>query len=284
NYRTLEDDEHPYVYLDDGWRWLDDNVAWAKAHGVYLILNMHVPQGGFQSLGKGWDLWDKPENQQRLIALWKAIASRYKDQPVIFGYDLVNEPGVSTNRTQWQQLAQQLVGAIREVDSKHPVIVERVNSIHGEWINDDSMNFVTVNDKNVIYEFHIYDPYFYTHQHIAWDEKMRNRDGGVWPDAANNHTRKFLSDTVDQYLVWGTKHQVPLYLGEWGVYKANFENDRGGLNWIKDMIAVINQRKITNTYHVYHEESFGIYRGDGKIDPQNANQELINVFKEEYKK
>ena len=283
NYRTFESDDHPYVYLVDGWRWLDENVAWARAHGVYLILNMHVPQGGFQSQGKGWDLWDKPENQKRLIALWKAIADHFKNEPVIMGYDLVNEPGVSTDRVQWQQLAQQLVDAIRSVDSHHPVIVERVNSIHGKWVNDDNMNFFTVNDKNVIYEFHIYDPYFYTHQHSPWDDKMRNRDGGVWPDASNNHTRTFLEQDIEQYLAWGEKHQVPLYLGEWGLYKANYESDRGGLNWVKDMIAVINQHKITNTYHVYHEENFGIYRGDGKIDPQNANQALINLFREEYK-
>ena len=53
NYRTFEADAAPGQYLDDGWQWLDDNIAWAKRHNVYLILNMHVPPGGFQSLGNG---------------------------------------------------------------------------------------------------------------------------------------------------------------------------------------------------------------------------------------
>ncbi len=283
NYKTFESDDHPYVYLDDGWRWLDDNIAWAKSHGIYLILNIHIPQGGFQSLGKGWDLWDKPENQTRLIALWKAIADRYKNEPVILGYDLLNEPGVSRDKKQWQQLAQQLVDAIRQVDTHHPLIVERVNSVHGKWSMDANMNFVTVNDTNVIYEFHIYDPYFYTHQLAWWDKQLKDHEGGVWPDPKNNHTRKFLSNIIDKYLSWGSKHQVPLYLGEWGVFKATFENNRGGLNWVKDMIEILNQDKITNTYHVYHEEAFGLYRGQGKVDPQNSNEPLINLFREEYK-
>jgi endoglucanase len=37
-----------------------------KKHNVYLILNIHVPQGGFQSNGEGMELWDNPENQKRL--------------------------------------------------------------------------------------------------------------------------------------------------------------------------------------------------------------------------
>src|SRR4029079_16951183 len=52
NYRTFEDDAAPYTYKDAGWAWLDQNVAWAKAHNIRLILNMHVPQGGFQSNGE----------------------------------------------------------------------------------------------------------------------------------------------------------------------------------------------------------------------------------------
>ena len=41
NYRTFESDDAPGQYLADGWQWLDDNIAWAKKHGIYLVLNMH---------------------------------------------------------------------------------------------------------------------------------------------------------------------------------------------------------------------------------------------------
>ena len=74
-----------------------------------------------------------------------------------------------------------------------------------------------------------------------------------------------------------------MYFGEWGVYNANFEQQRGGLNYIRDMLAVIEKRKITNTFHVYHEESFGLYRGDGKLDPFNMNEALYDLFVETYR-
>lgn len=282
NYQTLEADAKPYVYLDDGWQWLDDNIAWAKANGVYLILNVHVPQGGFQSQGNGWALWQTPELQKRLIAMWTAIAKRYADEPVIFGYDLLNEPGVPDNKQQWQSLAQQLVNAIRTVDTKHPVIVERVNSINRKWENDKDMNFVKVQGENIIYTFHSYDPYFYTHQRVFWDEYMKDRDGGVWPDKKAEHARAWLEATIDKFLAWGKANNVPLYFGEWGLYKANFDEGRGGMNYIRDMLAVIEERKITNTFHVYHEESFGLYRGDAELDPNNVNKALYDLFVEHY--
>lgn len=101
NYLTFEDDAAPYVYKDAGWAWIDQNLSWAKAHGIHLILNMHVPPGGFQSNGGGGALWSEVANQDRLTALWKEIARRYADQPIIAGFGLLNEPEPITSRDQW---------------------------------------------------------------------------------------------------------------------------------------------------------------------------------------
>ncbi len=90
-------------YLNDAllqsgaaWDWIDRNVAWARPRGVYLILNMHVPPGGFQSLGDGMALWNDATNRDRLRSQWRQVAERYRNEPVIAGYDLVNEPIVPT--------------------------------------------------------------------------------------------------------------------------------------------------------------------------------------------
>ena len=68
-----------YTYDERGFAWLTRNLAWAKAHGIRLLLNLHVPQGGFQSAGEGRALWNDPENQRRFVALWREIARRYRD-------------------------------------------------------------------------------------------------------------------------------------------------------------------------------------------------------------
>jgi endoglucanase len=168
NYVTFEDDTAFFQYKKSGFDWVDENVAWAKAHNIRLLLNMHVPEGGYQSNGDGLALWTDVANRDRLTALWQAIATHYRDEPTILGYDLVNEPVTATSKQEWVDLAQRLVGAIRQVDPYHIITVERLNAVSGSWSNDADMNFFLVDDSNVLYEFHSYVPMEFTHQGASW--------------------------------------------------------------------------------------------------------------------
>jgi endoglucanase len=446
-YGTFEDDARPGVFKDSGWQWLDANVAWARRHGVYLVLNMHVAPGGFQSMGEGRALWEVPANQDRLVALWRAIAARYAREPMIAGYDLLNEPGVTRSRDQWQTLAARIDRAIREVDAQHIVIVERTNSVAKEWKNDAQMNFFLVDDPNVVYTFHFYEPFDYTHQLASWakmgeggryPDETRIAHGGdtKWLDIATfdsptlppgdspwTHTesrrlvaadpravighvslvgrgvgagrafyddvvvdeideagrpvgevmhldldslggwyfwskdksghpgrdaeghggaggaaltitgttddanlgsfqhefapkpghayavsgwmraeglppgarvqirldflgsdtpvrardKAFLASELQRYVAWGREHGVPLFLGEFGLHRPCFDG-RGGLRWVEDMLDLIDENHLSFSYHAYHEDGFGLYRGAGPIDPARANQGLIDLF------
>jgi endoglucanase len=90
--------------------------------------------------------------------------------------------------------------------------------------------------------------------------------------------KAFLASQLDRYLAWGHAHGVPLLLGEFGLFRPCFENDRGGLRWVEDMVDLAAQAGLSFTYHAYHEDGFGLYRGDGVIDPSRANQPLIDLF------
>lgn len=175
NYGLFEDDSNPYVYKQSGFDWLDKNIAWAKKYGIKLVLNMHYPQGGYQSQGNGMALWTDIENQNRLIALWKEIAKRYADEEYILGYGLINEPVVpkleSDEKTvgQVQSLMQRITDAIREVDKNHLVIVERMCACKDEsgnsaWVPGEFL----VDGENIVYEFHAYSPHEFTHQDMEW--------------------------------------------------------------------------------------------------------------------
>jgi len=179
NYRFFESDATPYQYLQSGWDWLDKNIKWAKKHQIYIVLNMHVPQGGFQSQGNGDALWLNLENQNRLKALWKAIALHYANEPQIIGFALVNEPIPTESVTQWAQLAQQIIDAIRQVDQHHIIFVERALYVKGNYLEDENFNFPIVSDPNLVYEFHSYAPFLYTHQLLDF---ANLGDGGSYPD------------------------------------------------------------------------------------------------------
>ncbi len=167
---TFEDPKSPGQWKPSGWAWLDDNIAWAKKQGVYLVLNLHVPPGGYQSLGTGTLLWESPEAQRKFIELWQAIAERYRSESTVAGYDLLNEPVVTQSIEQWQTLANRSIAAIRTVDPWHMIFVERVNSVGTDWNENAERNFFRVKDPNVVYEFHFYKPFHFTHQSAPWAE------------------------------------------------------------------------------------------------------------------
>lgn len=187
NYRIFEDDSTPYSYKQSGFDWINQNLVWAKKYGIHLILNMHFPQGGFQSQGDGDALWKNKNNQKRFIALWKEIARRYADEPQIIGYDLLNEPIVTKTITQWETLARETVRAVREVDDRHCIFIERMNANKAagdsSWDPDQNgaMNFFLIHDHNIVYEFHCYVPMTFSHQDVPWIPSLIGIRTS-WPD------------------------------------------------------------------------------------------------------
>jgi len=162
-YGMFEDDNTPYTYKQEAWDWLDQRIAWGNKYGIYLILDMHIPPGIDRS-GNG-NFWSIPDNINRLKALWRAIAGRYRDKPIVAGYELLNEPGV-TYPAEWRNLAQELIDEIRQIDTQHLLIVANICSC-STCVTDDYYHF-PVNDStgndNVMYTFHTYYPFEYTYQ------------------------------------------------------------------------------------------------------------------------
>ena len=192
NYGLFEDDSAPYLYKQSGWDWLDENIEYARKYGLRLILNMHVPQGGYQSSGEGMALWTDPENQNRLTALWAEIARRYQDEPVVLGFGLVNEPVVPKLDTfektlaQWSGLAQRITDAIRKTGSEQIIFVERLcaqkdlETGESDWSQQENLGFFLLDDDNTVYEFHNYDPYYFTHQDLPGSDTEGRT--AVYPD------------------------------------------------------------------------------------------------------
>lgn len=178
NYRLFEDDMQPYVYKETAFEWLDQNIQWAQEHNIKLILNMHVPQGGFIS-AKSVKFWNDEENLSRYVALWCEIAKRYADEPTVLGYGLMNEPFLPKQDTEgkaldlYYGLMEKLTAKIREIDSNHIFFLERPYGIVDsknkvDYVWGDTGSFRVISDKNTVYEFHFYEYTRFTSQGISW--------------------------------------------------------------------------------------------------------------------
>jgi len=176
NLYTLPIDKEPVqgqdTWLTKGFALTDSLLAWCKANHLYLILDLHAAPGG-----QGNDLnisdrdpskpslWDSEENRRKTIALWKKLAERYKDEPNIGGYDIINEPnwgfedpandknGLKEQKNEpLRKLLVAITQAIREVDKKHIIIIEG----NGWGNNYKGVLEEGLWDNNMVLSFHKY--------------------------------------------------------------------------------------------------------------------------------
>ncbi|MBN1507402.1 MAG: cellulase family glycosylhydrolase [Sedimentisphaerales bacterium] len=160
------------VYVDEGFQLLDDLVRWCRKHNLYVIIDMHGAPGGQTGSNIDDSPNDQPElftdkrNQDRLVDLWVKIAGRYKDEPAVAAYDLLNEPlpqrtgAADKYKDQLEPLYKRITAAIREVDKRHMITLEGC-----DWANDWSV-FSAPFDGNVFYQFHFY----------CWDRPTKLND------------------------------------------------------------------------------------------------------------
>jgi endoglucanase len=166
--RWLEDAQtDPGVVSAEAFAWLDDNVAWARANHVSLLLAMVAPPGG-STVDCGNDaFWASAEYQERWLALWRSLAARFAGEPTILGYAPLDPPNPDQSLDQWQTLAELATGTIREVDREHVLLVSRALSIACGFDKEADDSFVRIDDPNVVYGFDGLQPWFYVAQLIT---------------------------------------------------------------------------------------------------------------------
>ncbi|MGY5778497.1 glycoside hydrolase family 5 protein [Rhizobium sp. LEGMi135b] len=157
------------VWNEEGFRRVDVLIRWLKANDMYLILDLHAAPGG-----QGHDiaisdrnpnkpsLWHSDENQAMMIALWSEIARRYRDEPTIAGYDLLNEPNWGfqdkkdkggcreTENRPLRDIYQRTIRAIRAIDTNHMLVIE------GNCWGNNYAGILPVADRNTALSFHKY--------------------------------------------------------------------------------------------------------------------------------
>lgn len=170
NLFTLPVEDEPVdgenTWLEKGFAMTDSLISWCKANHMYVILDLHAAPGGQGKDAAISDanpakptLWESTANRLKTIALWRKLAERYANEPWVGAYDLLNEPnwsftaggnqnGCSENQNApLRQLYIDLTNTIRQVDTKHLIIIEgncwgnNYNGIFPLWDNNMALSF-----------------------------------------------------------------------------------------------------------------------------------------------
>lgn len=215
----------------DGLKMADLFVKWGLANKLNVIIDLHHTE------------FDRsiPEaaTAERLVNLWVRIAERYqRTDPERVFFELRNEPhNIAAEEWRWQ--ANEIIKAIRPIAPQHTLIV----GFHDWNARKALVESKPFDDKNIIYTFHYYDPFLFTHQGAFWAgvggiEEIKylpfpavkeNRiqtpaaAKGQWTETLirtygeDSKAEKMFKD-LKAAKEWSIKNKVPIFVGEFGAF------------------------------------------------------------------
>ncbi len=194
---VLEEYENPYHYRDETFRHIDDFLGWAKAAGLNVVLNLHKAVGCYCDCGDMKKLLETPEYMDRFVALWLEFERRYHDKGDEIVFELMNEITASESGA-WNRLWQRTAAEIRKLNPTRKIMIGSAS-----WNAVDKLcDLDVIDDPNVVYTFHFYGPFEFTHQRgvLQPGNHYYNRDM-PWPGDIERyrHCQAFLNGNKNAY-------------------------------------------------------------------------------------
>jgi hypothetical protein len=189
SYRLFVTEGKPVKLEGEGYRLLDDVVSWCRQENLYVILDMHAAPGGQtgDNIDDSWGypfLFESAESQDLTVAIWRKLAVRYRNEPTVIGFDLLNEPiahyfDAAKLNPKLEPLYRRVVAAIREVNRNHVIFLGGA-----QWDTNFKV-FGPPFDSKLVYTFHKY-----------------------WMDVNQA--------AIQEYIDFRNKYNVPIWMGESG--------------------------------------------------------------------
>ncbi|MCC8164616.1 MAG: glycoside hydrolase family 5 protein [Planctomycetes bacterium] len=142
---------------------LESMLPVARRLGIRFVLDCHTQPGG-RAADNSMCMFDEEEYGEHFIAVWKRIASRFRNHPdkeALWAYDLLNEPiesPAAARRGAAEKLLLRAAEAIREIDPDSVIIVPSLNQSGPA----DFAKLKPLPLENIVYQAHMYLPFTYT--------------------------------------------------------------------------------------------------------------------------
>lgn len=250
-----------YQLKPDALQKLDTTVRRAARLGFYVVPCLYLDPKfnggkgnadlwGSISLGSNQGVADSfVKRRNSVIALWKFLANRYKNNTWIGAYDLWNEPRSLFNYALYLRWQQQITDSIRAIDPNHVVAIECIK-------NDMFAMMLPFKNNNIIYSPHGYSTLAITHQGV--DDVVRNKYPTL--NSTSNLKAPFgkteLSMQHNDVRTMSHRFHVPIFIGEFSCVNWAPLNDAGewaSTKWINDNITLLEAEQWAWCYHSWRE-------------------------------
>jgi len=207
---------NPRVLKPAAFKHLDRAISILSKLSIYTVIDMHTAPGGQSG---GWhadagthigNFWRHKDFQDRLLWLWKELSQRYKNNPWIAGYNILNEPADPHPK---------IANLIAFYDQAHFIIREggddHILFLDGNTMATDFSKFPDDAGQrwtNTAYSIHDYS--LYGHPSLAPE-----------PYEGTSRQRELMRKTYEEKRSWIDEHGLCVWNGEWGPAYARREYD-----------------------------------------------------------
>jgi aryl-phospho-beta-D-glucosidase BglC (GH1 family) len=235
-----------YLHL----RWLDEAVGRMTRRGLVVVIDYH---------DESRDIESDPAAVAALGRTWAALAAHLgrSTSPSQVLLEIYNEPVFDHDPAAWFPIRRRLVKVIRSAAPHHTIVAGGPN-----WSSlDGLLRGPPEDDTNVLYTFHFYEPFEFTHQGAPWVQgPVRTMSNVRYPETSRS--KRDIARRIRSAATWAARYGVPVWAGEFGAYPAVAPAaDR--LRWLRDVRGAFEESDIGWAVWSY-DESLGL---DRRIDP-----------------
>ena len=227
---------------------VDSLLPVCRQAGLKVLLDLHTPPGG-RNPASECRIFHEKRFQASFLNWWEKIARRYRDNPLVWGYDLVNEPvegTVGEGLLDWQELAAETARRVRAVDPLHAIVVEPA-----PWGGAAALaNLDPIPVSNVVYSVHMYEPFHFTHQGIYGNPAGVSYPG---PVKGKNWDKARLRQALQPAVEFQKTYGVQIYVGEFSAIR--WAPDDSACRYLKDVIDILEENGWDWAYHAFREWS-----------------------------
>ncbi len=225
-----------------------DRVTWvvdqALSAGLMVVLNIHHYE----------EIFSDPHGQRdRFLALWHQIATHFRNYPDTLIFEVLNEPNTNLTPELWNEFLVNALAVIRQSNPDRYVMLGTA-----EWGGIGAMPRLQLpDDDRLIFTFHYYEPFAFTHQGAEWVPGSSAWLGTTW---GTDQDRATVRNDFNAVAEWAQQHNITVLMGEFGVYSTAAMDDR--VAWTKFVSREAERRGFSWAYWEF-DAGFGAYR-DGR--------------------
>lgn len=292
DYRLLSD-----LYEEKTLYCMDRCVEWCGRYHLNIIIDLHNAEGNvYGNMDTPMPLLMEEQLQKKFISLWEKLAAHFREISAgVLWFELLNEVSDGSGYL-WNRLYKKTVEQIRRIDEHRGILIGSNEQNSPFRLKELEL----LEDENIVYNFHFYDPQVFTHQRASFSEEMKAYDKEVhYPGdilgftdflqhnrryipkynhvAMENQVNKermkvLLKDAFDFKMYSGKE----LYCGEFGVIDC--ADDADAVRWIRDCMELLEEHGIGHCLWNYKALNFGLVDEEGKIVSKERTERILRDF------